>query len=156
MSCIWRLKDSSSFTSNMFVFEQTMPTDMRALQDFEEEDKLQIQMNDVITIIEGRSGSWPMENMTFSVLILYTGEVGSSRVLLLCLQGGALLVAWPEQTDVACWSVSPTRRDFRGRTFSSGHQPASQTLLHPHRTRRHWSSQELGTRWPHRQVKDPP
>ena len=34
---------------------QTMPTDMRALQDFEEEDKLQIKMNDVITIIEGRS-----------------------------------------------------------------------------------------------------
>ena len=34
---------------------QTMPTDMRALQDFEDEDKLQIQMNDVITIIEGRS-----------------------------------------------------------------------------------------------------
>lgn len=32
-----------------------MPTDMRALQDFEEEDKLQITMNDVITIIEGRS-----------------------------------------------------------------------------------------------------
>uniref|UniRef100_A0A672YSW1 Tyrosine kinase non receptor 2 n=1 Tax=Sphaeramia orbicularis TaxID=375764 RepID=A0A672YSW1_9TELE len=28
---------------------------MRALQDFEEEDKLQIKMNDVITIIEGRS-----------------------------------------------------------------------------------------------------
>lgn len=32
-----------------------MPTDMRALQDFEDEDKLQIKMNDVITIIEGRS-----------------------------------------------------------------------------------------------------
>lgn len=32
-----------------------MPTDMRALQDFEEEDKLHIQANDVITIIEGRS-----------------------------------------------------------------------------------------------------
>lgn len=31
-----------------------MPTDMRALQDFEEEGKLQIKMNDVITIIEGR------------------------------------------------------------------------------------------------------
>lgn len=34
---------------------QTMPTDMRALQDFEEDDKLQIKANDVITIIEGRS-----------------------------------------------------------------------------------------------------
>lgn len=41
-------------TLSMFVF-QTIPTDMRALQDFEEEDKLQINMNDVITIIEGRS-----------------------------------------------------------------------------------------------------
>jgi activated CDC42 kinase 1 len=28
---------------------------MRALQDFEEPDKLHIQMNDVITVIEGRS-----------------------------------------------------------------------------------------------------
>lgn len=34
---------------------QTMPTDMRALQDFEEDDKLQIKANDIITIIEGRS-----------------------------------------------------------------------------------------------------
>lgn len=33
---------------------QAQPTDMRALQDFEEPDKLHIQMNDVITIIEGR------------------------------------------------------------------------------------------------------
>lgn len=33
---------------------QTMPTDMCALQDFEEADKLLIQVNDVITIIEGR------------------------------------------------------------------------------------------------------
>lgn len=31
-----------------------MPTDMCALQDFDEPDKLQIQVNDVITIIEGR------------------------------------------------------------------------------------------------------
>lgn len=33
---------------------QAQPTDMRALQDFEEPDKLHIQMNDVITVIEGR------------------------------------------------------------------------------------------------------
>lgn len=33
---------------------QTMPTDMCALQDFDEPDKLHIQINDVITIIEGR------------------------------------------------------------------------------------------------------
>lgn len=32
-----------------------MPTDMRALQDFDEPDKLKIHTNDVITIIEGRS-----------------------------------------------------------------------------------------------------
>jgi len=31
-----------------------MPTDMCALQDFDEPDKLHIQANDVITIIEGR------------------------------------------------------------------------------------------------------
>lgn len=36
-------------------YHQTLPTDMRALQDFDEPDKLQIQMNDIITIIEGRS-----------------------------------------------------------------------------------------------------
>lgn len=33
---------------------QAQPTDMRALQDFEEPDKLHIQMNDIITVIEGR------------------------------------------------------------------------------------------------------
>lgn len=33
---------------------QTMPTDMCALEDFEEPDKLHIQVNDIITIIEGR------------------------------------------------------------------------------------------------------
>lgn len=38
----------------VFVCFQTMPTDMCALQDFDEPDKLQIQINDVITIIEGR------------------------------------------------------------------------------------------------------
>lgn len=37
----------------VWVF-QTMPTDMCALQDFDEPDKLLIQVNDVITIIEGR------------------------------------------------------------------------------------------------------
>lgn len=36
------------------VGPQAQPTDMRALQDFEEPDKLHIQMNDVITVIEGR------------------------------------------------------------------------------------------------------
>ena len=32
-----------------------MPTEMRALQDFDEPEKLQINVNDVLTIIEGRS-----------------------------------------------------------------------------------------------------
>lgn len=46
----------SSFPLTVSVcVPQTMPTDMKALQDFEEEDKLQIKMNDVITMIEGRS-----------------------------------------------------------------------------------------------------
>lgn len=36
------------------IYFQTMPTDMCALQDFDEPDKLHIQVNDVITIIEGR------------------------------------------------------------------------------------------------------
>lgn len=31
-----------------------MPTDMCALEDFDEPDKLHIQINDVITIVEGR------------------------------------------------------------------------------------------------------
>lgn len=33
---------------------QAQPTDMRALQDFDEPDKLHIEMNDIITVIEGR------------------------------------------------------------------------------------------------------
>lgn len=40
---------------------QTMPTDMCALQDFDEPDKLHIQINDVITIIEGR---WVLMNVS--------------------------------------------------------------------------------------------
>lgn len=36
------------------ICPQAQPTDMRALQDFEEADKLHIQMNDIITVIEGR------------------------------------------------------------------------------------------------------
>lgn len=36
------------------LFFQSMPTDMCALQDFDEPDKLHIQVDDIITIIEGR------------------------------------------------------------------------------------------------------
>ncbi|KAM7369675.1 hypothetical protein PAMP_010979 [Pampus punctatissimus] len=48
-------EDRPTFIALRDFLHETMPTDMRALQDFEEEDKLQIKMNDVITIIEGRA-----------------------------------------------------------------------------------------------------
>ncbi|XP_053268601.1 activated CDC42 kinase 1 [Pleuronectes platessa] len=48
-------EDRPTFIALRDFLLETMPTDMRALQDFEDEDKLQIQMNDVITIIEGRA-----------------------------------------------------------------------------------------------------
>uniref|UniRef100_A0A7N5ZRQ9 Activated CDC42 kinase 1 n=1 Tax=Anabas testudineus TaxID=64144 RepID=A0A7N5ZRQ9_ANATE len=48
-------EDRPTFVALRDFLLETMPTDMRALQDFEEEDKLQINMNDVITIIEGRA-----------------------------------------------------------------------------------------------------
>ncbi|XP_019122501.1 activated CDC42 kinase 1 isoform X2 [Larimichthys crocea] len=48
-------EDRPTFVALRDFLLETMPTDMRALQDFEEEDKLQIKMNDVITIIEGRA-----------------------------------------------------------------------------------------------------
>ncbi|KTG35215.1 hypothetical protein cypCar_00021196, partial [Cyprinus carpio] len=38
--------------------KMTMPTDMRALQDFDEPDKLKIHANDIITIIEGRAENY--------------------------------------------------------------------------------------------------
>ncbi|XP_061569681.1 activated CDC42 kinase 1 isoform X1 [Cololabis saira] len=48
-------EDRPTFVALRDFLLESMPTDMRALQDFEEEDKLQIKMNDVITIIEGRA-----------------------------------------------------------------------------------------------------
>ncbi|KAI4904694.1 hypothetical protein NFI96_027264, partial [Prochilodus magdalenae] len=55
MQC-WAQKpdDRPTFMALREFLVETMPTDMRALQDFDEPDKLHIQMNDVITIIEGR------------------------------------------------------------------------------------------------------
>ncbi|XP_041717657.2 activated CDC42 kinase 1 isoform X2 [Coregonus clupeaformis] len=47
--------DRPTFTALRDFLLETMPTDMRSLQDFEEPDKLQITMNDIITIIEGRA-----------------------------------------------------------------------------------------------------
>ncbi|XP_031705994.1 activated CDC42 kinase 1 isoform X1 [Anarrhichthys ocellatus] len=48
-------EDRPTFIALRDFLLETMPTDMKALQDFEEEDKLQIKMNDIITIIEGRA-----------------------------------------------------------------------------------------------------
>uniref|UniRef100_A0A8C2E9Z8 Activated CDC42 kinase 1 n=1 Tax=Cyprinus carpio TaxID=7962 RepID=A0A8C2E9Z8_CYPCA len=59
MQC-WAQKpdDRPTFVALREFLVETMPTDMRALQDFNEPDKLQIQMNDVITIIEGRAENY--------------------------------------------------------------------------------------------------
>ncbi|KAF1373225.1 hypothetical protein PFLUV_G00258170 [Perca fluviatilis] len=48
-------EDRPTFIALRDFLLETMPTDMKALQDYEEEDKLQIKMNDVMTIIEGRA-----------------------------------------------------------------------------------------------------
>ncbi|XP_057190041.1 tyrosine kinase, non-receptor, 2b isoform X3 [Triplophysa rosa] len=53
-----KLDDRPTFVALREFLVETMPTDMRALQDFDEPDKLQIQMNDVITIIEGRAENY--------------------------------------------------------------------------------------------------
>ncbi|XP_072330224.1 tyrosine kinase, non-receptor, 2b isoform X11 [Scyliorhinus torazame] len=47
-------EDRPTFVALRDFLIEAQPTDMRALQDFSEVDKLQIQMNDVITVIEGR------------------------------------------------------------------------------------------------------
>ncbi|XP_061777549.1 activated CDC42 kinase 1-like isoform X3 [Nerophis ophidion] len=48
-------EDRPTFVALRDFLMETMPTDMRALQGFAEEGKLEIQMNDVIAIIEGRA-----------------------------------------------------------------------------------------------------
>uniref|UniRef100_A0AAY4BCM7 Activated CDC42 kinase 1 n=1 Tax=Denticeps clupeoides TaxID=299321 RepID=A0AAY4BCM7_9TELE len=50
--------DRPTFVALRQFLVETTPTDMRALQDFSEPDKLHIQMNDVITIIEGRAENY--------------------------------------------------------------------------------------------------
>uniref|UniRef100_A0A3Q1GKS3 Activated CDC42 kinase 1 n=1 Tax=Acanthochromis polyacanthus TaxID=80966 RepID=A0A3Q1GKS3_9TELE len=50
--------DRPTFVALREFLLETMPTDMCALQDFDEPDKLLIQMNDVITIIEGRAENY--------------------------------------------------------------------------------------------------
>ncbi|XP_046879330.1 activated CDC42 kinase 1 isoform X2 [Hypomesus transpacificus] len=48
-------EDRPTFTALRDFLLENMPTEMRALQDFDEPEKLQINVNDVLTIIEGRS-----------------------------------------------------------------------------------------------------
>ncbi|XP_034469456.1 tyrosine kinase, non-receptor, 2b isoform X5 [Hippoglossus hippoglossus] len=50
--------DRPTFVALREFLLESMPTDMCSLQDFEEPDKLQIQLNDVITIIEGRAENY--------------------------------------------------------------------------------------------------
>ena len=83
---------------------QAQPTDMRALQDFEEPDKLHIQMNDIITVIEGR---------------YCTGWEGSYRMA----GWGAAGIAW-QSTDQLAASGLPaslgTRDPRKGETVGTG------------------------------------
>ncbi|XP_060756795.1 activated CDC42 kinase 1 [Neoarius graeffei] len=51
-------EDRPTFVALRDFLVETMPTDMRALQDFDEPDKLKIHANDVITIIEGRAENY--------------------------------------------------------------------------------------------------
>ncbi|XP_056421472.1 activated CDC42 kinase 1 isoform X4 [Hyla sarda] len=51
-------EDRPTFVALRDFLIEAQPTDMRALQDFQEPDKLQIQMNDVITVIEGRAENY--------------------------------------------------------------------------------------------------
>ncbi|XP_060900284.1 activated CDC42 kinase 1-like isoform X2 [Labrus mixtus] len=60
MQQCWAQKpdDRPTFVALREFLLETMPTDMCALQDFDEADKLHIQVNDVITIIEGRAENY--------------------------------------------------------------------------------------------------
>ncbi|XP_041420705.1 activated CDC42 kinase 1 isoform X1 [Xenopus laevis] len=51
-------EDRPTFVALRDFLVEARPTDMRALQDFQEPDKLHIQMNDVITVIEGRAENY--------------------------------------------------------------------------------------------------
>ncbi|XP_029686600.1 tyrosine kinase, non-receptor, 2b isoform X2 [Takifugu rubripes] len=50
--------DRPTFVALREFLLETMPTDMCALEDFDEPDKLHIQLNDIITIIEGRAENY--------------------------------------------------------------------------------------------------
>ncbi|XP_077682216.1 activated CDC42 kinase 1 isoform X3 [Eretmochelys imbricata] len=51
-------EDRPTFVALRDFLLEAQPTDMRALQDVEEPEKLHIQMNDVITVIEGRAENY--------------------------------------------------------------------------------------------------
>ncbi|XP_063772588.1 activated CDC42 kinase 1 isoform X3 [Pseudophryne corroboree] len=51
-------EDRPTFVALRDFLVEARPTDMRALQDFQEPDKLHIQMDDVITVIEGRAENY--------------------------------------------------------------------------------------------------
>ncbi|XP_067417186.1 activated CDC42 kinase 1 isoform X2 [Emydura macquarii macquarii] len=51
-------EDRPTFVALRDFLLEAQPTDMRALQDVDEPDKLHIQMNDVITVIEGRAENY--------------------------------------------------------------------------------------------------
>lgn len=53
-----------------------MPTDMCALQDFDEPDKLQIQVDDIITIIEGR---WVIKGLKIVIKLTHQAILGSDK-----------------------------------------------------------------------------
>lgn len=117
---------------------QTMPTDMCALEDFDEPDKLHIQVNDVITIIEGR---WVCPH----VLRRYASAAGfTHRELLPPPQGGELLVARPKQAHPKGRPVPPERGDIGRRPVGARHQPAAEEQLHPHGARRQQPPALLG------------
>ncbi|KAF3836258.1 hypothetical protein F7725_028816, partial [Dissostichus mawsoni] len=101
-----------------FLLEVTMPTDMKALQDFEEEDKLQIKMNDVITMIEGRSVCYNSHGCTFKNVISFSlAEQYFNTITGLESHGRALLVERTEQGHAAYRSVSSSRGDISRRLY---------------------------------------
>ncbi|XP_031757306.1 activated CDC42 kinase 1 isoform X4 [Xenopus tropicalis] len=51
-------EDRPTFVALRDFLVEAQPTDMCALQDFQDPDKLHIQMNDVITVIEGRAENY--------------------------------------------------------------------------------------------------
>uniref|UniRef100_A0A8C5CQR7 Activated CDC42 kinase 1 n=1 Tax=Gadus morhua TaxID=8049 RepID=A0A8C5CQR7_GADMO len=70
-------EDRPSFLALREFLQESMPTDMSALHDFEEQDKLLIQIDDVITVIEGRAENfwWRGQNQRTLKLGLFPRHV---------------------------------------------------------------------------------